>query len=72
MWPNPPLAAADEAEESGSYRRSKVVVSNDDGDGSDGDDKLQSNRFIGSNMFYSIATPLQLGVTSCNCNIFYS
>ncbi len=51
MWPSPLYATTNEAEKSSSYRGSKVVASNDDGDGSDGGDKWQSNRFIVNNMF---------------------
>ncbi len=61
MWPNPPHATANEAEESSSYGGSKVMVSNDNGNGLDGEDKCQSsNRFIVSKTVYSIAPPLLL------------
>ncbi len=62
MWPNPPHATNNDAEEISSYHGSKVVASNDDGDGSDG--------FI-DNMFCSIATPLLPCVSSCNCTFCY-
>ncbi len=38
IWPSPPHSATDEAEESRSYRGSKLVASDDDGDGSDDGD----------------------------------
>jgi hypothetical protein len=56
MWPKPPHAVTDDAKESGSNCGSKVVARDEDGDGSDGGDKWQNNRFIVSNMFYSVAT----------------
>ena len=46
--------------DSSSYCGSKVMASDDEGNGSDGGNKWQSNRFIVSNMFYSIATCNQL------------